>query len=153
MECRWLDLLLQSGQCWAGAAGQVQQLTMDAAGEAALPWHACAQAWKQHALQNPRDLLVAQLVAFPGLQARKGGGEGVNSPPRFPSQWCLLKGSAWCSLLPCAGFFWVRQLRPFMRRAKQESRRVAELLSQLPPEMAGGPLLTSCCFLIDMCGR
>ncbi|KAI7846027.1 hypothetical protein COHA_000564 [Chlorella ohadii] len=33
-------------------------------------------------------------------------------------------------------YFWVYQLRPFMRRAKQESRRVAELLSQLPPEMA-----------------
>ncbi|PRW21106.1 flagellar associated membrane [Chlorella sorokiniana] len=33
-------------------------------------------------------------------------------------------------------YFWLYQLRPFMRRAKQESRRVAELLSQLPPEMA-----------------
>ncbi|PSC71757.1 flagellar associated membrane [Micractinium conductrix] len=33
-------------------------------------------------------------------------------------------------------FFWMRQLKPFMQRAKQESRRVAELLSQLPADMA-----------------
>lgn len=40
------------------------------------------------------------------------------------------------ALMLITAFFWVYQLRPFMRRAKQEARRVAELLSQLPPEMA-----------------
>lgn len=52
-----------------------------------------------------------------------------------------------CPLCPplstAAGFFWMRQLRPFMRRAKQESRRVAEMLSQLPPDMVRGLLAVS----------
>lgn len=41
------------------------------------------------------------------------------------------------ALLFISVFFWWYQLRPYMRFAKSESRRIAELLSQLPAEMAG----------------